>query len=147
MDKQIDVLLVEDNEDHIYLTRKALSEGAGAQMKLHIVTDGEAALDFMNHRAPYEGVPSPDLVLLDVKLPKKDGFEVLEALKTDPRFRAIPVIMLTSSDTESDILRGYGLGSNAYIAKPIAFDEFSQKLRAIPEFWNRIATLPAKKVP
>jgi len=144
MKRKINLLLVEDNEDHVYLTRKALMEENAEVFNFSVVNDGEEALKYVYREGEYADAPLPDLILLDVKLPKKDGFEVLQALKSDPKYRTIPIIMLTSSDAEADVLRGYGLGSNAYIAKPIAMDEFAAKLRGIPTFWNKIATLPIK---
>jgi len=148
MNRCVDVLLVEDNEDHIFLTRKALERSQEAddpvELRVHVVMDGVAAIDFINKRAPHEGAPTPDLILLDIKLPNKNGFEVLASVKADARHRGIPVVMLTSSDAEVDITNSYNLGSNSYITKPIETDELFKKLKNIPDYWVKTNTLPPK---
>ena len=148
MSRTVDVLLVEDNEDHIFLTKKALEKSVAAadfaDLKVHVVKDGVAAIDFVNKQPPHETAPTPDLILLDIKLPNKNGFEVLANFKADERHRAIPVVMLTSSDAEVDIAHSYNLGSNSYITKPIETDELFKKLKNVPDYWVKTNTLPRK---
>ncbi len=141
---KVEVLLVEDNEDHIFLTTRVLDEASGSQFNIHVVPDGEATLDFVFQRGEHEQAPRPDLILLDIKLPKMGGIEVLKRLKEDPATRAIPILMLTSSDRDQDIAASYQNGANSYIAKPIAFDRFEEKLRGIPAYWNGVSELPPR---
>ncbi len=143
--KEIDILLAEDNEDHVFLTKKAISDVKnGMSYRLHVVSDGEEALNYVRGAGKYRDEPRPDLILLDIKMPKKSGLEVLKELKGDPKYRTIPVIMLTSSSDEGDVLRSYGMGSNSYITKPTNFEEFVEKIKSIPMCWCRITTLPPK---
>jgi len=145
MTRSVDVLLVEDNDDHIFLTKKALERFENAaDLTVHVVKDGVQAIDFVNKQPPHEAAPTPDLILLDIKLPNKNGFEVLASFKGDKRHRRIPVVMLTSSDAEVDIEQSYGLGSNSYITKPIKTDELFKKLKAIPHYWVEVNALPPK---
>jgi len=145
MSRNVDVLLVEDNDDHIFLTKKALERFEDdAHLTVHVVKDGVQAIDFVNKNAPHENAPTPDLILLDIKLPNKNGFEVLAGIKGDERHRRIPVVMLTSSDADVDIEQSYGLGSNSYISKPIKTDELFKKLRDSPNYWIKINALPPK---
>ena len=145
MSHAVDVLLVEDNDDHIFLTKKALERFPdAANVTVHVVKDGVQAIDFVNKKAPHEAAPTPDLILLDIKLPNKNGFEVLAGIKGDERHRRIPVVMLTSSDADVDIEQSYGLGSNSYITKPIKTDELFKKLLDIPHYWIKINALPPK---
>ncbi|MCC6442678.1 MAG: response regulator [Armatimonadetes bacterium] len=143
--RKVDVLLVEDNPDHIFLTRKALSESEEIAFTVHVVRDGEEAIHFVRRVPPYERAPRPDIVLLDIQLPRKDGFRVLEELKSDPGTRIIPVLMLTTSDADADILKSYGLGTNSYIAKPIRYDEFSEKIRSISNYWGKVSLIPPRQ--
>ena len=145
MKERIDLLLVEDNEDHVFLTSEALVEGTGDALNIHVARDGEEALDFVYRRGGHADAPRPDLILLDIRLPRKDGFEVLKELKESPEYRSIPIIMLTSSDAEMDVVRGYGLGNNAYIAKPIRFEDFAERIQGLRAFWDRVALLPPKR--
>lgn len=145
MSRIVDVLLVEDNDDHIFLTKKALEKFQDtANLTVHVVKDGVQAIDFVNKNAPHEAAPTPDLILLDIKLPNKNGFEVLARLKGDERHRRIPVVMLTSSDADVDVEQSYELGSNSYISKPIRTDELFKKLANIPDYWININALPPK---
>jgi CheY-like chemotaxis protein len=137
----IHVLLVEDNEDHIFLTRRAL-QSSGLPLTIHVVNDGDEALEFVFQTGAHATAPRPDLILLDVKLPGKDGFEVLQELKSNDAYRSIPIIMLTSSTAEADIIKGYGLGSNSYVSKPVTFDEMVTKLGKLPSYWVRTNILP-----
>jgi CheY-like chemotaxis protein len=137
------ILLVEDNEDHIEHTVDALNEG-GLINCIRVVNDGLAALDYLHQRGEYAApgaAPRPGLILLDVKLPKHDGFEVLEIVKTDPNLKTIPVIMLTTTGNQEDIERGALLGANDYIVKPIQFDDFIRKVKGIGKYWAMISNL------
>lgn len=137
----IDILLAEDDEDHIFLIKKAISSARdGLTYAFHVVKDGEEALSYVRS----EDNPRPDLILLDIKMPKMSGLEVLRELKSDSRYRSIPVVMLTSSANEEDVVQSYGLGSNSYITKPVKYEEFVEKLRMIPEYWGKVNTLPPR---
>jgi len=137
----IDVLLVEDNPGDVRLTQEAFEE-AKINNELHVVRDGESALDFVYRRGEYDAAPTPDLVLLDLNLPKIDGTDVLEAIKTDEALQRIPVIVLTSSAAEEDIVKSYELHSNAYLTKPVEPDEFVELVRSFEEFWFTLVKLP-----
>lgn len=139
----IEILLVEDNPGDLRLTREALKDAKVANT-LHVVEDGVLALDFLHRRPPFEDVPRPDLILLDLNLPRKNGREVLAEIKADERFRAIPVVILTTSQAEEDILRAYNLHANCYITKPVDFTQFTTIVRTIEDFWLTIVTLPPK---
>ena len=139
--RPIDILLVEDNPADVRLTREALRE-AKVLNSLHIVEDGMKALDFLRKRSPYASCPSPDLILLDLNLPKKDGREVLAEIKQDESWRRIPVVVLTTSRAEEDIVRSYDLHANAYVTKPVNLDQFLEAIRVIEKFWLAIVTLP-----
>ena len=136
-----DILLVEDNPGDVRLTREAFKQGR-INSELHVVTDGQAALDFLYRRGEYEGAPRPDLVLLDLNLPGVDGLEVLEEMKADPDLRRIPVIILTSSEAEEDIVRSYEEAANAYLTKPVTPDEFTDLVRTFEAFWFELVRLP-----
>ena len=137
----IDILLAEDDANHVFLIKKAiLSARNGFTYAFHVVKDGEEALRYVRS----ENNPRPDLILLDIKMPKKSGLEVLKELKSDSRYRSIPVVMLTSSANEEDVVQSYGLGSNSYITKPVKYEEFIEKMRMIPEYWGNVNTLPPK---
>ena len=137
----IEILLVEDSPGDIRLTQEVL-KGGKIHNNLSVVEDGVLAIDFLNRAAPYTHVPQPDLILLDLNLPKKDGREVLEVIKADPKFKRIPVIILTTSRAEEDITRAYDLHANCYIAKPIDLDQFIRVIKSIEEFWLTIVKLP-----
>ncbi|MBF8265449.1 MAG: two-component system response regulator [Dehalococcoidia bacterium] len=144
VEPNVEVLLVEDNEDHVFLTKKVLLEAQNARYNISVVTDGEAALDFIYQRGKYSNVSRPDLILLDIKLPKIDGLEVLKRLKLDPSTKSIPILMLTSSEREQDVAISYQNGINSYITKPINYEDFEQKLRAIQAYWDKVSKLPPK---
>ena len=139
----IEILLVEDNPGDVRLTREALHDGKISN-RLHHAQDGIEALAFLRGQAPYTGAPRPDLILLDLNLPRMDGREVLEAIKADARLSQIPVVVLTTSKAEEDVLRSYGLHANCYIVKPLDFDRFTEVVNAIENFWFRIVKLPPK---
>lgn len=142
--RAIEILLVEDNPGDVRLTREALKDAKVSNM-LHVVEDGVAALDFLYRRGAYSAVPRPDLILLDLNLPRKNGREVLAEVKQDPRFRAIPVVILTTSQAEEDIVRAYDLHANCYISKPVDFAQFSKIVRTIDEFWLSVVSLPPRQ--
>jgi len=137
----IEILLVEDNPGDVRLTREALKDGK-VRNNLHVVEDGEAAIAFVKQTGPYTNAPRPDLILLDLNLPRKDGREVLVILKADEKLKRIPVVILTSSKAEEDILKAYNLNANCYITKPVDFEQFIKVVRAIEEFWLTIVRLP-----
>lgn len=140
----IDILLVEDNPADIQLAREALDESK-LYCNLHVVNDGEAALAYLRQEGAYQGMPRPDLILLDLNLPKKDGREVLQEIKADERIRSIPVVVLTMSQADEDTMKTYQAGANCFITKPIEFDQFIKVVRSIEEFWFTIVKLPQKQ--
>ena len=135
------ILLVEDSPGDVRLTREALRD-AKVCNDLHVVSDGEEAMHFLRRRGQYVDAPRPDLVLLDLNLPRKDGREVLEEMKADPELRRIPVIVLTTSAAEADVLQSYELHVNAYVTKPLDLNGFVQVVRSIETFWLGIVQLP-----
>jgi chemotaxis family two-component system response regulator Rcp1 len=137
----IEVLLVEDNPGDVRLTREALKEGK-VHNNLSVVPDGVEALAFLRREGRYADAPRPDVILLDLNLPRKDGREVLEDVKADPSLRAIPVVILTSSEAERDIARAYALHANCYITKPVDLDQFITVVKSIEDFWFTIVKLP-----
>jgi two-component system response regulator len=137
----IDVLLVEDNRDDVELTLHAL-QAAKIRNRVHVARDGAEALDFLFRRGEYQNVPTPDLILLDLNLPKVDGREILEEIKRDERLGRIPVIVVTSSQAEEDVARSYRLHANAYVTKPIDPAVFLRAVNAIGRFWLEIVRLP-----
>lgn len=137
----VQILLVEDSPGDVNLTKEALRSARVAN-ELHVVEDGEAALRFLRGEDPYRDAPRPDLVLLDLNLPRKDGREVLEDVKADPALRTIPVIVLTTSSDEADIVESYRLHANAYVTKPVGFAEFLEALKYLEGFWLEIVRLP-----
>jgi two-component system, chemotaxis family, response regulator Rcp1 len=139
--RPIEILMVEDNPGDVRLTREAL-KGGKVWNEIHVVTDGVAALDFLRQKPPYATAPRPDLVLLDLNLPKKDGREVLSSMKADPLLKAIPVVILTTSQAEEDVIRAYNLNCNCYVTKPVDFEQFTRIVQAIEQFWLTIVTLP-----
>jgi CheY-like chemotaxis protein len=139
--RAIEILLVEDNPGDVRLIREALRDGK-VWNNPHVVADGESALDFVFRRGEHADAPRPDLILLDLNLPKKDGREVLKVIKSDPDLRRIPVVVLTTSKEEEDVLRAYNLAANCYVSKPVEFDEFMKVIRMIEDFWLTIVALP-----
>lgn len=135
------ILLVEDNPGDIRLTREAIHEG-NIVCDLHVAVDGEEALAFLRKEAKYANAPTPDLVLLDLNLPKINGWEVLSEMKTDQNIKKIPVVVLTTSKAEEDILAMYSLHANCFITKPVDFDQFFTIVQSIKDFWFNIVKLP-----
>lgn len=140
--RPIEILLVEDSPSDAGLTEEALYEGKVLNNLYH-VENGEEALLFLNRQNPYEAVPRPDLILLDLNLPRKDGRDVLAEIKADPALRSIPVVVLTTSSDEKDVHTAYGLNANCYIVKPVDLDQFIAVIQAIDAFWLKVVTLPA----
>lgn len=146
MGKIIDILLAEDNEDHIFLIKKAIEKANyNLVYKVHSVRNGQEVIDFVKQIGKYSDSPFPDLILLDINMPKKNGFEVLKELKEDPKFKKIPIIVLTSSESEADIVKSYELGGNSYVVKPVEYESFISRARGIPEYWCKINSLPPKE--
>ena len=137
----IEILLVEDNEGDVELTREALAE-AKVRNHLHVAEDGVAALRFLRREDPHGSAPRPDLILLDLNLPLMDGREVLAEVKSDPQLRKIPVVVLTTSQAEEDIVRSYDLHANCYITKPVDFEQFMRVVRSVHDFWVTVVKLP-----
>lgn len=140
----LEILLVEDNPADIRLTEIALREGRLIN-KLHTVTDGDDAIAFLEKDGVYKGVPMPDLILLDLNLPKMDGQEVLEIVKTNPAWKHIPIVILTTSNSEDDILASYKKYANSYLVKPISVEKFIQVVSQFSDYWFSIVKLPHQK--
>ncbi len=138
----INILLVEDNSADIRLTQEALKESKIA-INLHIVKDGVEAMEFLRKKGKFENKIRPDVVILDLNLPKKDGREVLEEIKQDKILKCIPIVILTSSEAERDILKAYNLHANCYIKKPLDIDQFITIVQSTAEFWFSIVKLPS----
>ena len=141
--EHIEVLLVEDDIGDVVMTREALAEGKVLN-RLHVVGDGVEALEFLRRQGPHGDAPRPDLILLDLNLPRRDGRQVLAEVKSDPDLRRIPVVVLTTSEAEEDILRSYDLHANAYVTKPVHFDQFMDVVRQIDEFFVTIVKPPPR---
>lgn len=139
----INILLVEDNPGDVRLTVEALKEGK-VHNQLSVARDGVEALAFLRREGEFADAPQPDVILLDLNLPKKDGREVLAEIKADERFRRIPVVVLTTSKAEEDILRSYALHANCYVTKPVDLEQFITVVRSIEDFWFSIVRLPAR---
>ncbi len=137
----IEILLVEDNPGDVRLTQEAMKEGKVLN-NLSVVNDGIEALAFLRREGPYADAPRPDLILLDLNLPRMSGKEVLAEIKADDRFKCIPVVVLTTSQAEQDILTTYELHANCFITKPVALDDFLAVVRSIEDFWLTVVTLP-----
>ncbi|MER3482720.1 MAG: hypothetical protein C4332_05785 [Meiothermus sp.] len=137
----IEILLVEDNAGDVQLTREAFEE-AKVRNRLHVVSDGVEALQFLRQEGAFAAQPRPDLVLLDLNLPRKSGLEVLTEIKQDPELRQIPVVVLTTSQAEADITQSYNRYANAYITKPVDLDKFLEVVRSLEHFWLAVVRLP-----
>lgn len=139
--RPIQILLIEDNPGDIRLTQEAFRDSK-VSLVLNIATDGVEGINFLKKNPPYEAVEMPDLILLDLNLPKKDGREVLQFVKEDEELKKIPVIILTTSTAEQDLTRAYNLNTNSYINKPVDFDRFFDIIQKIEDFWLSTAVLP-----
>ena len=139
--RPVEVLLVEDNPGDVRLTQEALKDGR-VMVNLTVAADGVEALDILNRRNGHENAARPDLILLDLNLPRKNGREVLEEIKADEDLKRIPVIVMTTSKAEQDIHKVYNLNANCYVTKPVDLDEFLNVVRSIEDFWLTIVTLP-----
>ncbi|AXB43708.1 response regulator [Amycolatopsis albispora] len=137
----IDILLVEDDPGDVLMTQEAF-EHHKIRNSLHVVSDGVEALEFLRRDGAYPDAPRPGLILLDLNLPKKDGREVLAEIKAEPELRSIPVVVLTTSEAEEDILRSYDLHANAYVTKPVDFERFVEVVRQIDDFFVTVVKLP-----
>ena len=141
--KQAEILLVEDSPADVLITREAFQEFKVAN-PLHVVEDGVEALAFLRQEGKYAAAPRPDLILLDLNLPRKNGREVLAEIKADPRLKSIPVVVLTTSKSEQDVLQSYDQHANCYIVKPVGFDNFVEAIKTVRQFWFNIVTLPSE---
>jgi CheY-like chemotaxis protein len=141
--RQVEVLLVEDDPGDVLMTREAFEDYKVAN-QLHVVQDGADAMAFLRREGDYAGAPRPDLVLLDLNLPRMDGREVLEAIKGDAELASIPVVVLTTSEAEEDVLRSYSLHANAYVTKPVDFERFIEVVRQIDDFFVTVVRLPSR---
>lgn len=139
----VEILLVEDNPVDVMITREVFSD-ARICNNLHVVEDGEEAMDFLYKRGKFLSAPSPEIILLDLNLPRKDGREILAEIKQDPSLRHIPVIILTTSASQEDIWRSYDLQANCFITKPVDLEQFNKALEHIGEFWFTLVKLPRR---
>ncbi len=139
--KSVDILLIEDNPDHVELILKAL-RGNNLLNEVHVVVSGEEALEFLYQRGKYTETPRPGLILLDIKLPGMDGIEFLRRIKADPNLKSIPVVMLTTSAGEKEILESYNCGANSYIVKPVDFEQFVKVIKDFKLYWVLVNSLP-----
>jgi CheY-like chemotaxis protein len=137
----VEILLAEDNPGDVKLTKKALEQGKLVN-NLHVVTDGVETMAYLRNEGEYADTPRPDLILLDLNMPRKGGKEVLQELKADDDLKRIPVVVLTSSDAEEDVVRSYELHANAYLTKPVDFDGFLEVIDTLEEFWLEVVKLP-----
>lgn len=141
MSKSLQILLVEDNEGDVRLIKEAFNE-SNIDKKFSVAKDGEDALNYLYKKGKYSECLRPDIIFLDINLPKKNGFEVLEKIKNDPDLKRIPVIMLSSSSSEDHIHKSYDLSANCYVTKPVDFDEYTEVVKTIEDFWFDKAKLP-----
>lgn len=139
----VEILLVEDNPGDVDLTLEALNE-AKLRNHVHVVEDGVKAMEFLRREGRYEDSPRPDLILLDLNMPRKDGREVLREIKEDPDLRRIPVVVLTTSQAEQDVLDAYEHRANAYIVKPVGFEQFFSAIQSLEDFWLTVVRLPRR---
>ena len=139
--KPVDILLIEDNPDHVELILKALRDN-NVLNEVHVVTSGEAAMDFLSQRGEYANAARPGLILLDIKLHGMDGIEFLRRIKAGPKLKPIPVVVLTTSAGEKDIVESYSCGANSYIVKPVPFEEFVKVIKEVKLYWMVVNSLP-----
>lgn len=145
MTKNIDILLVDDNEDDIDLTKEALSSSKILVSSLNVVHDGIEAMEYLRQEGKYKDAIRPSVIFLDLNMPRKDGREVLEELKADASLKTIPVVILTTSDDEADILQSYNLHANCYVRKPVDLNELIKVVQAIDTFWFSVVELPPRR--
>lgn len=143
--RNIEILLVEDNPGDIRLTKEALKESK-LMNNLHVAIDGVEAIDFLRKRGRFADSPTPDLILLDLNLPRKNGIEVLSEIKSNGNLKVIPIVVLSTSQSEKDILKSYELHVNCFVSKPVEFDEFIKAVKGIKDFWFNIVKLPKVEV-
>ena len=139
----MEILLVEDNEDDILLEREALADAKLVNL-MHVVRDGEEAMAYLRQQGQYQNAQRPGLILLDINMPKKNGFEVLNEIKTDPVLMHIPVVMLTTSESEADVVKSYAKGACSYITKPMDFDKFGDVIKQFALYWALVARIPSR---
>jgi CheY-like chemotaxis protein len=140
----MEILLVEDNEDDILLEQEAIADAKLVNL-MHVVRDGEEAMAYLRRQGKYQNAQMPGLVLLDINMPKKNGFEVLNDMKADPALMHIPVVMLTTSDSEADIVKSYARGACSFITKPMDFDKFRDVVRQFALYWALVARVPSPR--
>lgn len=145
MTKNIDILLVDDNEDDIDLTKEALSSSKILVSSLNVVHDGIEAMEYLRQEGKYKDAIRPSVIFLDLNMPRKDGREVLEELKADASLKTIPVVILTTSDDDADILQSYNLHANCYVRKPVDLNELIKVVQAIDTFWFSVVELPPRR--
>lgn len=141
--KVVDILLVEDDPGDVELTREGLAAGK-LLVNMQTVDDGLKALSYLHREAPYSDAVRPDIILLDLNMPRMDGRETLKAIKADPQLRSIPVVVLTTSEAEGDVFNCYDLGASCYIAKPVGFEDFLKVIRSLEHFWFTVVKMPPK---
>ena len=141
--KSIEILLVEDNSGDVRLTQEVLKDNK-LRNNMYVAGDGVEAMMFLHREDKYADAPRPDVILLDLNLPKKDGREVLAEIKRDPNLKSIPVVILTTSNADEDIIKSYNLHANCYVTKPIDLNQFIKVVKSIKEFWLTVVKLPAK---
>ncbi len=139
--RAVTILIMEDNPSDVMIMREALAH-AKVRIKLHVACDGVAGLEFLRRMGAHANAPRPDLILLDLNMPRKDGHEVLAEVKADESLRRIPVVVLTTSQAEDDVARAYGAHVNCYIRKPVDFDRLTEVVKSIEDFWFTVVTLP-----
>ena len=139
--KFADILLIEDNEGDVFLTKKAFQK-AKVSNEIFVAKDGEVAMEMLHKRGEFHNLPRPDIILLDINLPKKDGCEVLQEIKADDVLRTIPVVILTGSKAEEDVIRSYNLHANAYLVKPVDLYKFQEIIQSLEDFWFNVVVLP-----
>lgn len=143
--RHIDILLVDDNDDDVALTKEALSQSKIHMTSLNVVGDGEQAMQYLRKEGKYKDAVRPSVIFLDLNMPRKDGREVLEELKADAELKTIPVVILTTSDDEQDILLSYNLYANCYVRKPIDLEQLIKVVQAIDTFWFSVVELPPRQ--
>lgn len=143
--KPVEILLIEDDAGDIDLTKEALEESK-LQVNLNVVRDGVEAIAYLRHQGEYTQSTRPDLILLDLNLPRKNGREVLQDIKSDAQLKLIPIVVLTTSDTDEDICQAYQLGANCYVKKPLGMNKFIEIVQSIEEFWFTIVKLPSRNL-